>query len=232
MPSLPLSSHGLHILVRRGHLRQVGTQMLAVAAALLLSAVLLLGVNVSALYKSFAWVQRTNDTLVQISEIEMRLIGNELTVRGYALTDDPVFLTYQKSEQLQMTTAMRKLAALVAEEDSQIGRFAKLRNSVDQRMSLFAYLTGLGPGHAQDVKAAILDHEKRVVMRDTRALLADMRAQELKLLVQRQAETAHKATRTYGLAIGIVILAFVFSALGLAFMLYGRSTQRDFARGS
>ncbi len=220
MPSLPISSHGLHILVRRGHLRQMGMQMLAVAVVLLLSAVLLLGVNVSALHKSFAWVQRTNDMLVQIAEVETRLVGNELTVRGYALTDDPVFLTYQKSEQIQMTTAMRKLAALVAEEETQAGRFAKLRDLVSQRVAHFAHLTSLGPGHAQDVRAAIVDPGRRTVMRASRALLADMRAEELKLLAQRQAAATQQASRTYWLAVGIVVLAFVFGGLGLAAMQY------------
>ncbi len=57
-------------------------------------------------------------------------------------------------------------------------------------------------------------------MRASRALLADMRAEELKLLAQRQAAATHQASRTYWLAVGIVVLAFVFGGLGLAAMQY------------
>ena len=203
-------------------MRQIGTPTLIGSVVLLMSALLLLGANVSALRDSFVWVQRTEDILVQLSEVETRLVGNELTVRGFALTDDPVFLTYQKSEQEQMAAAMAKLTALIAEEPSQTGRFAVLRRLVDKRMALFADLTNLGPGHAQDVAAAIRDPDKRTVMRATRAQVIAMRNEELKLLANRQADVAQQSARTYELAIGIVILAFVFGGLGLAFAQIGR----------
>jgi two-component system sensor kinase FixL len=203
-------------------LRQIGTPTLIGSVVLLISALLLLGANVSALRNSFAWVQRTDDVLVQLSEVELRLVGNELTVRGYALTDDPVFLTYQKSEQEQMESAMRKLTTLIAEEPSQKSRFATLRSLVDKRMAHFAHLTSLGPGHAQEVAVAIRDPQKRTVMRAARAQVATMRNEELKLLANRQAAVAEQSTRAYQLAIGIVLLAFVFGGLGLAFAQIGR----------
>jgi two-component system, LuxR family, sensor kinase FixL len=216
----PLKGHtGL---VRQGYLRQIGTPTLIGSVVLLISALLLLGANVSALRNSFAWVQRTDDVLVQLSEVELRLVGNELTVRGYALTDDPVFLTYQKSERDQMAEAMRKLAALIADEPSQKSRFAVLRGLVDKRMAHFAYLTSLGPGHAQEVAVAIRDPQKRTVMRAARAQVIALRAEELKLLANRQAAVAQQSTRAYQLAIGIVLLAFVFGGLGLAFAQMGR----------
>jgi CHASE3 domain sensor protein len=210
-------------LVRQGYLRQIGTPTLIGSVVLLISALLLLGANVSALRNSFAWVQRTDDVLVQLSEVELRLVGNELTVRGFALTDDPVFLTYQKSEQDQMAAAMGKLTALIAEEPSQSNRFAVLRGLVDKRMAHFAYLTSLGPGHAQEVAMAIRDPGKRAVMRAARAQVIAMRNEELKLLANRQAAVAQQSTRAYQLAIGIVILAFVFGGLGLAFAQIGQS---------
>jgi CHASE3 domain sensor protein len=209
-------------LVRQGYLRQIGTPTLIGSVVLLICALLLLGANVSALRNSFTWVQRTDDVLVQLSEVETRLVANELTVRGFALTDDPVFLTYQKSEQDQMAAAMVKLTTLIAEEPSQASRFAVLRGLVDKRLTHFAYLTSLGPSHAQDVAVAIRDPQKRAVMRAARAHVITMRNEELKLLANRQAAVAQQSTRAYQLAIGIVLLAFVFGGLGLAFAQIGR----------
>jgi CHASE3 domain sensor protein len=209
-------------LVRQGYLRQIGTPTLIGSVVLLICALLLLGANVSALRNSFTWVQRTDDVLVQLSEVETRLVANELTVRGFALTDDPVFLTYQKSEQDQMAAAMVKLTTLIAEEPSQASRFAVLRGLVDKRLTHFAYLTSLGPSHAQDVAVAIRDPQKRAVMRAARAQVITMRNEELKLLANRQAAVAQQSTRAYQLAIGIVLMAFVFGGLGLAFAQIGR----------
>ena len=203
-------------------MRQIGTPTLIGSVVLLISALLLLGANVSALRNSFAWVQRTDDVLVQLSEVETRLVATELTVRGYALTDDPVFLTYQKNEQEQMATAMRKLTVLIADEPLQKNRFAALRSLVDKRMTHFADLTSLGPGHAQEVAMAIRDPSKRAVMRAARAQVIAMRNEELKLLANRQAAAAEQSTRAYQLAIGIVVLAFVFAVLGFAIAQMGR----------
>ena len=203
-------------------MRQIGTPTLIGSVVLLISALLLLGANVSALRNSFAWVQRTDDVLVQLSEVETRLVATELTVRGYALTDDPVFLTYQKNEQQQMATAMRKLTVLIADEPLQKNRFAALRSLVDKRMTHFADLTSLGPGHAQEVAMAIRDPSKRAVMRAARAQVIAMRNEELKLLANRQAAAAEQSTRAYQLAIGIVVLAFVFAVLGFAIAQMGR----------
>jgi CHASE3 domain sensor protein len=216
---------GLAALAHRGYLRQIGTPTLIGSVVLLISALLLLGANVSALRNSFAWVQRTDDVLVQLSEVETRMVGNELTVRGYALTDDPIFLTYQKNEQEQMATAMKTLAVLIADEPSQKSRFAALRGLVDKRMTHFADLTSLGPGHAQDVAVAIRDPQKRTVMRAARGQVIAMRNEELKLLANRHAAAAEQSTRAYQLAIGIVVLAFVFAVLGFAFVQMGRGRE-------
>ena len=216
----------------RGYLRQIGSPVLIAAVVLLLSGVLLLGANVAALRKSSAVVDRTNRALLQIAEVDVKLVGVEMTVRGYALTDDPAFLHYQLYERSHVTAAMDRLATLVAGEVSQAKLFAQLRVLVAKRLTLYAYLSGLGPGHAKEVAAAITDPEKRQVMANARQTLVDLRDRELKLLAERQAAATLQATHTYELAIGIVVLAFLFSALGFALMLYGRSAQRDFTRGS
>ena len=222
MPTSATSIRGLKALFFRGQLRQVGGQILIVAVMLLLAAVLLLGVNVTKLQESFGWVQETNDELVQIAEVDKRLVGNELTVRGYALTDDPIFLTYHRDEERQMNAAMAKLGKLLADDPELTQDFAQLRNLVGQRLDAFTHLVNLGPGHARDVAAAIRDPQYRAVMRATRAKVELLRSMELKQLAVQQATAAQQVKSTYRLAIGIVVLAFLFGALGLAFAQYGR----------
>jgi CHASE3 domain sensor protein len=205
------------VLIRQGHLRQIGAPTLIGAVVLLISALLLLGANVAALRNSFAWVQRTDDTLLRISDVEIHVVNDDLAMRGYTLTGDPSFVTYQKMEQQKVDDAMKRLATLLSGEASQTIRFAELRRLTGQRLALFVHLMNLGPGHEQEVGAAVLDPENRTVMRAARAEMATLRDEELKLLANRQAAVAEQSTRAYELAIGIVVLAFVFGALGLAF---------------
>lgn len=200
--------------------------MLFAAIVLLLSGIVLLGANVSVLRANSALVQRTDDALIQISEVDAKLVGVEMTVRGYALTDNPSFLSYQLYERSHVTTSMARLATLIAREVSQAGRFARLRVLVAKRLALYTYLSDLGPGHAKEVAAAITDPDKRHDMLLARIHLTEMRDQELKLLAERQVASARQASRTYALAIGIVVLAFGFGALGFVFSLYWHNDEK------
>jgi two-component system, LuxR family, sensor kinase FixL len=208
--------------LQHGHLRQAGTSCLFGAVVLLLSGMMLLGANVSKLRDSYNWIQRSNAVLLQIAEVDAKLVGVEMTVRGYALTDDPAFLRYQKYEREHVTAAMDKLAALIGADASHAASFGLLKSLVAKRLALYTYLSGLGPGHAQEVAAAIRDPAKRDDMLNARVLLVHFRDQEMRLLAERQNAAAEQAAGSYELAFVIVVLAFVLSAMGFAFMLYGR----------
>jgi CHASE3 domain sensor protein len=203
-------------------LRQIGTPTLIGSVVLLICALLLLGANVSALRDSFVWVQRTDDTLLRISDVELHMSNAELAVRGYALTSDPSFMTYHKMERQKVEDAMKRLATLLSGEASQTRRFVELRRLTEQRLELFDHLVDLGPGHQQEVGAAVLNPGNRTVMRAARTEMATLRAEELKLLANRQATVTEQSMRAYQLAIGIVVLAFVFAVLGFAFVQTGR----------
>lgn len=160
--------------------------------------------------------------MLEIAEVDAKLVGVEMTVRGYALTDDPKFLRYQHYERSHTMTAMDKLAQLVADQPAQMRRLELLRGLVAKRLALYSQLSGLGPGHASDVAAAITDPKKRDDMLSARLTLQAMRDDQLKLLASRQATSEHQAAHTFKLAFAFVILAFLLSALGFIFTLYGR----------
>ena len=212
----------MSVLLDRGFLRQLGTPILVAAVVMLASAVMLLSVNVSALRQSFEWVQRSDDILLEVSEIENAVIGHELTIRGYALTDDPIFLDYEKNEIGRVDKGMDRLGSLVSADAAQVVLFDKLRQVLDRHTSAFRQLTKLGPAHADVVAKAIRDPSMRAVMANARNGLASFRTVELSILKQRQASAARQASRTFALAIGIVVAAFLLGALGMVVAQYGR----------
>jgi CHASE3 domain sensor protein len=222
MNTLSTAFKSLKVLSGRGHLRETGTSALVVAAALLLSAVLLLGVNVSSMRRNFDWVQQVDNELLQLSAVESGVIGDELSVRGYALTNDPMFLTYQKSNRRDAAVSMAKLAALVAGDAEQTARFVKLQRVIAKHSDVFGALTRLGPGQAPAVAAAIVDQKNRVVTDDVRTQLTSFRDDELTLLAKRQTMAAAQASRTYNIAVAIVVAAFLLGGLGVLVSQYGR----------
>ena len=79
------------------HLREMGVPILFGAAVLLVSATLLLSANISALRGNLSRIALSQNVLTQIADIESGMLGNELTVRGYALTGHPSFLGLEKA---------------------------------------------------------------------------------------------------------------------------------------
>jgi CHASE3 domain sensor protein len=218
---------GLIDLLRRGHLRHVGIQMLAAAGALLAAGMLLLGVNVSTMRHNFAWVQQADDVLLQVSDLQTGIYGVELSVRGYALTDNPSFLVYLQNNQRNVMDSTNKLGVLVVKDPSQAVQYAQLRKTIAKHLNIFVGLSRLGPGHAHDVASAILDNENRNVMNAARAQLAHFRDDSLKSLADRQAEAAAQASKTYGIAMAIVVIAFLLGALGIVLSQYARGANAD-----
>lgn len=213
----------LTLLWQRGHLRQLGVPTLVAAVALLLSAIMLLSVNVSALRDSLSWVQRSDDVLMHLYDVNNDVIGNEMSSRGYALTDDPSFLRFQREEQRDLAVVMAELRPLVARDPSQSKRFEDMRKAIAERMHFFKRLTALGPNHAKEVGEAISEPANRESMRRARLAVDAFRAGEVQLLAERQAVAARQATRTFMLAVGIVSLAFLLGGLGFAMSVHGRA---------
>jgi CHASE3 domain sensor protein len=199
--------------VRRGSLQQAGTQIMVVAGVLLVSSLLLLWMNFSHLHESFKLDQHTDATLLLIDRAEIRLVGIEMKVRGYALTGDPGFLRREAKEREDLQAALGGISAAVADEPRQAKLFAEVEKLVGARLALYAYLSD--PAHAGEVARAITDPEKRAVMSRVRNKLAEMRAAEIAVLQVQQKSLVDEAVRSLLLSTGIIILAFAAVVLGI-----------------
>ncbi len=166
-------------------LRELGLPILIGAAVLLFSATMLLGVNISAMQSNVAWIQNTQKILLVISDAESGVVGEQLTVRSYALPGDKRFLLFQTNERTKLVRAMNQLEALTVVEPGAQGRVRQMRRLVDQHTALWESLRGFGPDKANVVGLAIADQAKRKIMLGTRKALADYRADEVRLLGKR-----------------------------------------------
>jgi CHASE3 domain sensor protein len=146
-----------------------------------------------------------------------------MTVRSYALTGDPRFLLYQKAERDKLTKSVAKLETLAALEPDGAARMRKIHGYVIEHMALYAGITGLGPDKASIVGKVINDDSKRKIMFTLRGALASYRADEVRVLGERQQSLTHQLSRAFVLAIGIIAAAFVLGGVGLLVSGVGRS---------
>lgn len=206
---------------RFGHM---GSPLLAMAVALLVTAVALLGMNVTLQQKNYEAVQGCNAELLQISEVDKRLMGLELTVRGFALTDDERFITYYKSELQQIRAALAALSRDMDDDPPSVQRaLADLKTAVKKRLADLEALVELGPGQAQVVAVAIRNKDYRATMYAARAKVADLKKIELQELSDRQAYFVERTNATFVEAVAIVFAAFVLGAAGVFLLKVGRA---------
>ena len=197
---------------------------LLASIVLVVAAMTMLGNNVSSLRGSYGWVQRSNNVLLDISEINTLVMGIDMAVRGYALTDNPDFLVYEANTAKRLNATNDDLAKLASDDPGLKANVVKLRGLVAKQDELFSGLSKLGPGHAKEIGAAIADPAKRETRYAVQRLLTVIHDREVKRLAARQQAADHDVTHAFMLALGLVALAFVAGAVGFAMTILGRRT--------
>jgi CHASE3 domain sensor protein len=200
---------------KHGILRELGMPALFGAGVLLISATLLLGVNIAAMRGSLASIEHSQRILLAVADIEAGEMGDQLTVRGYALTGDASFLRYQKMERDKLDHAMARLTVLTQSDPAGAQRIRAIRSLVNTHMANYAGISGFGPDKAGIVAQAINDDKKRAVMFETRGALASFRADQVRTLGERQDYLTRQLSRSFELALGIIVAAFLLGGLGL-----------------
>jgi CHASE3 domain sensor protein len=208
--------------LERAGLRELGLPMLIAAVVLFVAAMAMLGANVSALRESYSRVQRSNSVLLELAEINTLVMGIDMSVRGYALTDNPDFLVYEADNRRRLGYAIDNLASFASADPEQSARIARLRTLVAQHEAVFAQLSSLGPGHAKEVATAIADPAKRKIRYAVQNALTDIHNDEVKLLATRQQMVERQVSHTFNLAVGIIAFAFMAGTVGFALTLHGR----------
>lgn len=206
-------------------LRELGMSVLFAAVVLFVAAMAMLSRNVSQITETYGWVEKSNTILQRLYAVELKIAGVEMTVRGYALTSNPMFVRLHQQNHDKLLSATKVLGDLVESEPALQADYDKLRMLVLQHDTLYASLIALGPGHQDIVAEVITNPSKRQPRTMAVAILNKMRAREQGLLAERQSAAEHKAKSTYRLAISIAGLAFLAGTLGFTLTLFGRRRE-------
>ncbi len=210
----------------QGLFRELGIPALVVSLVLFVSAMTLLGANVSELRTGYGRVQQTNEALLQIAMVNADILRIEMTVRGYALSGDPDYLTWQKMATDGMRTRLDALAKLVHDDPDEQADIVALNKLLVAHNAYFDRMAKLVPTDKAQVVAEMVDYSKKVKRRPIENLLADMRTDEARRLTEQEHQAETRVISAYRYAIGISSLALLLGGFGFALILHDRRRRR------
>jgi CHASE3 domain sensor protein len=174
-------------------------------ALLVATAVLLLSAERD-LRKSNEAVQRTNNALLQLAEINSLVIGVDYSARGYALTGEKLFLDHENEKQHDLRVAISDLSRLAGPDLG--GDIVRLSRLVDRHAAVYAQFVKRGPGRTAEMAALITNPTERQKRYDALNAIDQIHAELMSSLVAHQ---AHAETQQhYSLILTFVIVATAF----------------------
>lgn len=194
-------------------MQSLGLQILAATSVLMIAALILMSVTLSNLKDSRRESEAAQDTLLQITTIESRLMDFDGTLNGYALSGNAWYLRRMKDDRNELHEALNKLRVSVQNDPLQVQRHKAIAALVDRRDQLNTYL--LDPVHQGEIARVDVVKSARVVTDDIRGRLwAVLDRERIKRRNNNIAMIA-QAEESFWIAVGIVFLTFLFGSVCL-----------------
>lgn len=213
-----------------GLIGELGVPALVVSLVLFVSAMTLLGANISELRAGYQRMQQTNAVLLEIAMINSDILRIEMTVRGYALSGDKSYLGWLKESRETLRGRLDALDKDVAADAEQRADVNALRKLVAAHGAYFTAMAMRVARERDAVTAEMVDYSKKVKRRPIEDMLRDIRQDQMQLLANEQHLSERRVVDAYTYAIGISSLALLFGAIGFALILHDRrAVRRAFA---
>ncbi|MGB8601930.1 MAG: CHASE3 domain-containing protein [Rhizomicrobium sp.] len=188
------------------------------AIVMLIAGMILMGANISELRQLGQAGQRSNQALRYLADVDSNILSTELSLRGYALSGQQVFVQFYQEQATGLRAAIGQLNATLADCPQEAARLGQLNTFVSRRLVDFPALISLKAAHSEVVTHASIDLSLRAERIRVERIIGVIRDDEIKLSYDRQAAAERKIRQTYVLSSVIVILAFGLVVLGLVLM--------------
>lgn len=217
--------------VDAGILREMGLPTLVVSLVLFVSAMVLLGANISELREGYLRVQHSNLALLELEGVDNDILRIEMTVRGYVLSNDPIYLTWKEMSSSRLHDRVAGFDVLFGHDPGQRSRLKRLRRLLDEHCLYFDSLAKRAPAEHRQVVSEILDYGKKIGRRGIEDTLVEMRTAEMRELAEGQLQSENRAVQAYGYAIGMAAAALFLAGIGFALLVHDRRiTRRNLQR--
>lgn len=210
----------------QGLFRDLGLPALMASLVLFVSAMGLLGTNVSELRTGYERVQRTNEALLQIATINTTFLRVELAARGYIMSGDPEFTRRQALAHHALHMRLDKLDEVVGENAHEHQDVVMLTKLLNEHCAYFEEMTKLAATDRAQVIAKVLDYSRQAKRRPIDDLLNHLRNDEAVRLAELAKLAEARVVAAYRYAVAISAIALMLGGFGFALILHDRRAER------
>jgi len=199
---------------RGSELKSLGMQILAVTAVLLLAALILMSVSLSRLAESRNEIRSAEDTILEITTTESRLMDFDGVLAAHAVSDDRWYVTRMRDDRVELDEALKKLGYSLQSDSVQMQRYRILVSLVRKHNGLEDQLSR--PEHRQDIVRSQTARTARILTDQIRGALWEiLNAQRVKRYAS-YADMIAEARKSFWIAVGVVVLAFLVGWVALS----------------
>ena len=192
------------------------------ALAVLVANAVLAYLDIRAIVRGNWWVEHTGEVVAQLERVASALKDAETGQRGYLLTGKDEYLKPYVDASNGLDKELDRLVTLTADNPLQQARLAELRRIAGEKIAELGRTVALMREGDRDAALAVVQTGRgRALMDRARALVAEMRAEEDRLLSIRSAASHNAAWR----AVASVLIASVIVASSL--MLVSHLKRRE-----
>lgn len=154
--------------------------------------------SMSQLSQAIKSEKHTHEVLTQLDETLILLLNAETAVRGYAIRGDESLLEPFRQTEQRIGQNLERLKSLIGDNPDQIQRFGQVENIADARMKFLSERIEFRKNKTLDAYTQLPADPRGVELSNSvRSLIGQMKAEEMKLLAEREAELDSNLAITY-----------------------------------
>lgn len=211
MPAGSSLSARLARFARGSEMRGLALQLLAATAALMIAALILMSFTLSSLMDSRRQSEAMQDTMLEVTTVEARMLDAEGALNGYAVTGSQSYRKRVADNNVIVVQALNKLKRSVKNNPRLLQTYAATLEMNRQRMAILAGMDT--PEHRDEIGARVLS-AKPLSDRIRGNIWSILETQRAKQRLN-NSQMIQEARKSYWVAAGIVGLTFLFGALCL-----------------
>jgi len=164
-----------------------------------------------------AWVYRTQQVLLELSQTGSLLNDAETGQRGYLYTHEATYLAPYNQAITELDGHIQQLSQLVADNPDELANVARLRLLAKQKLNELSTVLQLDQsGNSDAARSLVLTNRGLFTMEKIRALIDEMQRQETTLNAEQTASYRHSVRVT----VACVYLASALAGIGLVLLAY------------
>jgi PAS domain S-box-containing protein len=170
--------------------------------------------SMDALSKSVDWQTHTRQVLLQLDEVLIKTVDAETHGRGFLITADENFYHDFENSLSGINDSLNNLRELSADNPAQLERIQKLEKALHLRIDLLKEGVELRRTLSLDeVKKRIATGRGREMMNGVRQLIGDLKAEEGRLLTNREADLNNALRSTYQILLTFTVAGLILFGL-------------------